>query len=92
MVNGSRGSTARSGNGVTIISSSQRLCHSSLVIISENKVKVSLMLELTENRFVFFSLSLFFFVKIKILFSNSMNFRIGCEPYRDQLGSGGGVY
>ena len=60
MVNGSQGSTARSGNGVTIISSSQGLCHSSLVIISENKVKVSLMLELTENRFVFFSLFFFF--------------------------------
>ena len=60
MVNGSQGSTAKSGNGITIISSSQRLCHSSLVIISENKVWVSLMLELTENRFVFFSLFFFF--------------------------------
>lgn len=57
MVNGSHGSTAKSGNGITIISSSQRLCYSSLVIISENKVKVSLMLELTENRFEFFFLN-----------------------------------
>ena len=64
-MNGSQGSTAKSGNGITIISSSQRLCHSSLVIISENKVKASLMLEFTEDRFVFFSLFFFFFFYFK---------------------------